>query len=81
MASKKDVLLGILGVASAGLTGGPLGAVNAGLSLTRRRKPGPPMAPPSSSVTTWKSLQSRETPPRALRLPRRASTCTASRHP
>ena len=40
MASKKDVLLGLLGVASAGLTGGPLGAVNAGLSLTRRRKPG-----------------------------------------
>ena len=39
MASKKDVLLGILGVASAGLTGGPLGAVSAGLNLTRRREP------------------------------------------
>ena len=39
MASKTDVLFGILGVASAGLTGGPLGAVSAGLNLTRRRKP------------------------------------------
>ena len=45
MPDKKDIFLGLLGVATGFATGGPGGAVVAGVNLARRRKPNKESSP------------------------------------